>query len=751
MKALVDWLDSRTGVRGFVHEALYERIPGGARWRYVWGSTLVFAFAVQTITGIVLWMYYSPSAQTAWESVYYIQHEASGGWLLRGIHHFMAQAMVVLLALHLLQVVIDGAYRAPREVNFWLGLILMQIVLGLSLTGYLLPWDQKGYWATRVATNLLGVVPGVGTHLQYLVVGGADYGHHTLTRFFALHAGVLPGLLVAVLVVHVALFRRHGICYKRPEKYPETTFWPDQVLKDSVACLAVLVLVLVLCLRPFSWFSAEGGMAFGPQAGAELGAPADPSNQYSAARPEWYFLFLFQFLKLFEGYGEQGELLGAVVIPSLVMLALFLMPLVGRWNLGHRFNIALLVILFGGIGWLTWSAIHEDYQARWTDPEKFAELRPTFDELGLDQQKITEHFGDEKAAAAEYREQARAYERYRKSEDYLKSVADAELEAERVVELASGPRRIPLTGAISLLREDAKTQGPRLFASRCATCHTYLSPSTDKAARDAALAKAVAPNLHGFADRKWLAGFLSKHIADPEYFGNTAHKEGQMVGFVNDTMSGWEQADVENVVIALSAEAQLPAQREADAKDSEKIAAGRKLIEGEENCVSCHKFHDTGELGGAPDLTGYGSREWLVGMISDPNHQRFYPDTNDGMPAFAEHPGDSSENILSREAIGLVVDWLRGEWYEPAHAAETAASKPAAAPQRASASQPEPKVDPPQPAETPKAEEPSAEPEAKPPAEPEAKPPAEPEAKPAEASAAPAAEPAEAPAEPGPQ
>ena len=113
-----------------MHEALFERIPGGARWRYVWGSTLVFTFAVQAITGMFLWMAYSPSAQTAWESVYYIQNEMQGGWLLRGLHHFTAQAMIVLLVLHLMQVVIDGAYRAPREVNFWLGLVLMQIVLG---------------------------------------------------------------------------------------------------------------------------------------------------------------------------------------------------------------------------------------------------------------------------------------------------------------------------------------------------------------------------------------------------------------------------------------------------------------------------------------------------------------------------------------------------------------------------------------------------------------------------------------------
>src|SRR5580698_7655112 len=196
---LLDWLDDRTGYRDLVHEALYERIPGGSRWRYVWGSTLVFTFFVQVVTGIFLWMAYSPSAHTAWESVFQIQYQMQGGWLLRGLHHFTAQAMVVLLVLHLMQVVIDGAYRAPREMNFWIGLVLMLIVLGLSLTGYLLPWDQKGYWATRVATNLLGLV---GNRLPELVVGGPDYGHHTLTRFFAFHAGVLPILLVMFLVIH---------------------------------------------------------------------------------------------------------------------------------------------------------------------------------------------------------------------------------------------------------------------------------------------------------------------------------------------------------------------------------------------------------------------------------------------------------------------------------------------------------------------------------------------------------------------
>ena len=189
MKALLNWLDDRTGIAKLTKEALFENIPGGARWRYVWGSTLTFAIMVQFITGIMLWMFYSPSTNTAWESVYFIQNEIEGGALLRGIHHWTAQIMIILLVLHLVQVVIDGAYKAPREFNFWFGLALLGITLALGLTGYLLPWDQKGFWATEVATNILANTPFIGDELKQLAIGGNEYGHQTLTRFFALHAG----------------------------------------------------------------------------------------------------------------------------------------------------------------------------------------------------------------------------------------------------------------------------------------------------------------------------------------------------------------------------------------------------------------------------------------------------------------------------------------------------------------------------------------------------------------------------------
>src|SRR5688572_19836393 len=409
MRKLFDWFDNRTGYRALAKEALYENIPGGSRWRYVWGSTLSFALAIQFITGIFLWMAYSPSSQTAWESVYYIQFEMSGGWLLRGLHHYTAQIMTILLLLHLMQVVIDGAYKAPRELNFIFGVLLLLLTLGLSLTGYLLPWDQKGYWATKVSTNLAAITPGVGPWLQKIIIGGTDYGHHTLTRFFALHAGVLPGAIISLLVLHIYLFRRHGITPKQPLRRRDQAFWPDQVLKDAVACLAVLATVLFLIFLPRLRDA-------GAPLGAELGAPADPSEAFSAARPEWYFLFLFQFLKYFPG---STEIIGAIVIPSLALFFLIVMPFIGHWRLGHRFNLAFLCIVLAGAGLLTYLAKAQDNR----DP------------------------------------------------GYRAALHHAEQSAARVRTLAKGG--IPREGALSLLQNDPATQAPKLFARNCASCHRY--------------------------------------------------------------------------------------------------------------------------------------------------------------------------------------------------------------------------------------------------------------------------------------
>ena len=631
MKPFLDWLDARTGYRKLSHEALSENIPGGARWRYVWGSTLTFALTIQIITGVFLWMAYSPGSQTAWESVFYIQFEMTGGWFLRGLHHYTAQVMTILLVLHLLQVLIDGAYKAPREFNFWTGLILLQLTLGLSLTGYLLPWDQKGYWATKVATNIAGIVPFVGPGIQKLIVGGPDYGHHTLTRFFALHAGVLPGLIIALIVGHIYFFRRHGIHAKQPLKKPDAAFWPDQVLADAIACLGVLLTVVVLTLVT---------------RGAELSAPADAGSQFSAARPEWYFLFLFELLKYFPG---KSEIIGAIILPGLAVAFLFAMPYLGQWKLGHRFNLAFVFGGLAGAGLLTALAMKQDRH----DP------------------------------------------------NFQRALRDSHQQAARVIELARAPAGIPITGATSLLRDDPLIQGPRLFAKNCASCHRYdghdgtgrqplntytvrpddtweslaatrlISPGQLRGLNKGFNGRPLkpgepitvnvrpsAPDLKGFASRAWLAGLLDPAKVDSlHYFGGTAFKDGKMVRWVKKNATDEKAGDLQKVVAALSAEAQLKAQLGPDKADAEIIQQGRALLTGAFACTECHSFGKKDPDATAPDLTGYGSRAWLVRFISDPAHGDFYGKRNDRMPLFAE------KQILDATAIGLLADWLRGEWY----------------------------------------------------------------------------------------
>jgi ubiquinol-cytochrome c reductase cytochrome b subunit len=593
MSKVLDWLDSRTGYRALAKEALFENVPGGSRWRYVWGSTLSFALMVQFITGIFLWMAYSPSSQTAWESVYYIQYEMAGGWLLRGLHHFMAQLMTVLLLLHLMQVVIDGAYKAPRELNFIFGVLLLLLVLGLSLTGYLLPWDQKGYWATKVSTNLAAITPVVGPWLQKVIIGGADYGHHTLTRFFALHAGVLPAAVIGLLVAHIYLFRKHGITPKRPLRGKDEAFWPDQLLKDVVACLAVLATVLLLIYLP------RLRDAHAPL-GAELGAPANPSEAFSAARPEWYFLFLFQFLKYFPG---STEIIGAIIIPTLALLFLAVMPFIGKWKLGHVFNLAFLVIVLAGAGLLTLLAKAQDL----TDP------------------------------------------------GYRAAVQEAEHNAERVRALAKNG--IPREGALVLLQNDPLTQGPKLFARNCASCHRYDGHNglgvVSKEGQTAA-------ELKNFASREWLAKFIHPdHIATSNYFGGTRFKDGKMVRFVKRDVAKFtaaEQEQLKKVIAAVSAEAMLPSQSEADRRDRAMTEEGRQLVSSEAmRCTECHQFRKKDDEATAPDLTGYGSTEWLTAMIRNPAHERFYGKRNDRMPAFG------ADSRLDDKSIAMIVMWLRGE------------------------------------------------------------------------------------------
>ena len=604
MKALLDWVDDRTGLGGLLRNCLDLRIPGRACWCRVWPAAIGFAFCVQLITGFFMWMYYSPSAQTAWESVYFLQYEVVGGWLLRAMHHWSAQVLLVLIAVYLVQMIVTGAYRAPRELVFWTVLLMTPVTLGLLLTGDLLAWDQNSYASTQTRVNFLDLLPWIGGGLIKLSAGGPQFGHLTLSRFLVLHICCLSGSFLVLLVLHVVLGRRADAA-KVAQAERAVRFWPHQAVRNATAMIVVLVVILLL--------SVQHGVS-GDDRGVELGSPADTSSFFAAARPEWAFRGLYQFSKLeiFSGESTIVAMLPIFIIPGLLALIGLAMPWIARCPGGHPFNLGFTAILLVGLVVLSVVSVWEDL----------------------------------------------------KDEEHQAALATEAEHGRRAVVLA-GAKGIPPTGALTLLRNDPKTQGPILFKAHCASCHDYV----DAERKGIKAEETSAPNLYGYATRQWVGGWLDpKKITGPDYFGNTKFKRGDMVSNLLEMYEDLDEDELKDqkqelamVAAALSAEAKLKSQQQSDQDDAEMIEEGRVLID-DYGCTGCHKFHDKGSLGG-PDLTGYGSRDWTVAIIANAAEKRFYGDRNDRMPLYAEFPDDRAKNILGDRDIGLLADWLRDEWY----------------------------------------------------------------------------------------
>lgn len=207
---LATWLDERLGWRG-VWEAIFLRNMPKVNWWYTLGSATLFTAILQGVTGILLTIYYVPTPDHAYDTVQYITYEVSMGWLIRGLHHYGASAMVVLVALHMLRVIIMGAYKYPREMTWFTGVGLLLVVIGSGFTGYLLPWDQRAFWATIVGTKIAGTPPIIGEWILRVIRGGEELSEVTLARFFGVHVWVLPSVLVLLLVFHLYLVIRNGI------------------------------------------------------------------------------------------------------------------------------------------------------------------------------------------------------------------------------------------------------------------------------------------------------------------------------------------------------------------------------------------------------------------------------------------------------------------------------------------------------------------------------------------------------------
>jgi len=296
-----NWLDERLGLSALREFAAHKTVPlhSATAWYYFGGITL-FLFTLQVLTGVLLLLYYRPSPTEAYESVQFIMTRVQFGWLVRSIHSWSANLMILTAFIHMFSVVFLHSYRRPREVTWLSGLVLLGLALGFGFSGYLLPWNKVSYFATKVGTDMAASVPLAGEHIARFLRGGADVGGATLTRFFGFHVAVLPGLTTLLLVIHLGLVQSHGMSsppWSEGKKLGQMRFFPNFFLRELMAWYAALA-VLGSLAALFPW---------------ELGEKADPFAPAPAGiRPEWYFLAPFYTLKLIPSHiwRIEGELLG---------------------------------------------------------------------------------------------------------------------------------------------------------------------------------------------------------------------------------------------------------------------------------------------------------------------------------------------------------------------------------------------------------------------------------------------------------
>jgi len=206
----VDWLEERSGLVGGIKYFLFRKVPAETNWFHTLGSATLTAFLVQAVTGVILAMYYKPAPDEAYASIQHITNDLTLGWLVRGMHRWGASVFIILLFLHMGRVFLFGAYKYPRELNWLIGVILLVLTLAMGLTGYLLPFDQRSFWATVVAVNINASGPIVGPYLADFLRAGAEFGPTTISRFYALHMLAIPGLIAALIGAHLYLVAKLG-------------------------------------------------------------------------------------------------------------------------------------------------------------------------------------------------------------------------------------------------------------------------------------------------------------------------------------------------------------------------------------------------------------------------------------------------------------------------------------------------------------------------------------------------------------
>jgi quinol-cytochrome oxidoreductase complex cytochrome b subunit len=340
------WFDERLGLSLLLPFMDKKRVPVHRHsiW-YFLGGMVLFLFVLQVCTGVLMLFYYRPSANEAYDSVQFLMTQVKFGWLVRSIHVWGANLMIFVLFIHLFSVWILKAYRSPREITWFSGLGLLGLTLGLGFTGYLLPWNTLSYFATRVGTSMAGVIPGIGPFISRVLRSGNDVTGATLTRFYALHTSVLPGLLIVFLGLHVLLVQMHGMSVppdverklkgKEPRSVP---FVPNFLLHDLIGWLIALASIAALSV----FLPAEMGKK------AEMFASAP-----AGIKPEWYFMAPYQTLKYIPAtvLGIPGDAFGVIAF-SILAIVFVCIPLLDKPRADGSYNPIWRVAAFGTLAYL---------------------------------------------------------------------------------------------------------------------------------------------------------------------------------------------------------------------------------------------------------------------------------------------------------------------------------------------------------------------------------------------------------------
>lgn len=575
--------------------------------------------AIEIVTGALLMFYYSPAVQTAWGSVWYIETQADFGWLIRGVHRIASDALIVAAALSIVLALATRAYRPPRHAVWYASIAVFLLSMALAISGRTLPWDQHAYWGTVVRTNIAAKAPIVGETIRTLILGGSEPGQFTLTRFFTSHTLILPAIL-GLLFWTLRRDRQTDVDQRGQKEAATRTSRAAVRWALMNLCLVALLIWLASCLHSIPRMIS-------------LAAPADPESIDYPARPEWFNLFLFQWLKGF--HGPTAEVFGAIVLPTLILFALLTLPRLARrvsTRAGHRIAWTLCGGIGAGMVVLTLAATRAD-----RPPDVFA--------IRSAQEKVRS-----RATLTEAELHAiRAWE-------FQTQSARADVEARRATELAEDG--IPASGPLELLRNDPLTRGPRLFAEHCAACHRFAGHD---GLGTVPASPATSSDLAGVGSATWVRSLLENPMSE-RHFGLMKTPEGapahtRMARWIREQKEESESAlgalfaDFDAVAVFLSSESPRPVES-TDAEKS-RLDHGRSIFF--ERCNECHSYD--GKRSGtfhAPEMKGYASVEWLERMIADAGHESLY--RREGkeparMPAFADR--------LTPAERSLIAKWLR--------------------------------------------------------------------------------------------